>query len=137
MIKYLILIMCISSCSILSKSQKKLATNSLKCSIVDIKEYESSYCLTALDSFGNKVIIVSLKKNPHKITLESLDTISLHKNYDFNVTRIKPRVSTMEQLGSFIIIERDTLWKASTSDNIPPAYIAHNTIGLICCSKED
>ena len=35
----------------------------------------------------------------------------------------------MEQLGAYIVIENDTLWKSQTYKEIPPSFISHNTIG--------
>ena len=57
--KYLALLICISSCSVKTKSQHKLTTDNLKCNIVDIKEFDRSYRFTAIDDFGNKIIIIS------------------------------------------------------------------------------
>ncbi len=129
--KYLALLICISSCSVKTKSQHKLTTDNLKCNIVDIKEFDRSYRFTAIDDFGNKIIIISLKSSQQEIPIhKAVDTVSLNKSFDFKVTKIKPRVSTMEQLGAYIVIENDTLWEASAYRDIPPAYTAHNTIGL-------
>lgn len=132
-VKFLVfLLISISGCGTINKSQNKITADNLKCNIVDIEEFERSYRFTGIDDLGNKVIIVSLKNHQHTIPMhEVVDTVSLNKSYNFKVTLIKPRVSTMEQLGAYIIIENDTLCKASTYNDLPPAYTSHNTIGLL------
>ena len=90
------LLISISGCSVVNQSQNKNTTDNVKCNIVDIKEFESSYRFTAIDGFGNKIIIVSLKNSQQEIQMyEAIDTVSLNRSYDFKVTQIKPRVSTM------------------------------------------
>lgn len=133
--KYLIVLLCLSGCSTTNTPQNKVGVDNLTCNVVEIKEFEHSFRFMAINNQGDTVIVASLKERDLKSDSKIIDTILLNKSYDFNVTQIRPRVLTMEQLGAFIIIKNDTLCKAATYKSLPLAYTAHNVIGLTLFEK--
>lgn len=106
----------------------------LNCRIIEIKEYQYAFRFKALKE-NDTILIISLKENYYteygykKPILNDLEEIKINEKYDFYLTQKKPTVSTMEQLGAFIIIENDTLWKSKTYKEVPLSFISHNTIG--------
>lgn len=121
----------LSACVAMNHHQSKELNNTGKFRVIEIKEFSHSYRLVGIDSLDNKVLLISSKKNHQKIAGKIVDTISINKSYYFQLTRIKPTVSTMEELGAFIVIESDTLWRASSYKEIPPTYSIHNSVGLL------
>lgn len=135
--KYFLVFLFCYGCASTNKS-KENGVEVIECNIFEITEFDYAYRLTATDSMGNTILVVSLKDNfydKYEIKKPDIDkgakTITVNENYVFKSTRIKPRVSTMEQLGAFIVIETDTLWKASTYKDIPLSYRVYNTVGLL------
>ena len=53
----------------------------------------------------------------------------MNKKYVFHLVEKKSTVSTMEQMGAFIVIENDTIWKSKNYKEVPISFISHNTIG--------
>lgn len=131
-IGYLILFV-FAGCS--SAIRTKIDFNVLNCRIIGIKEYQNTFRFKALNKEKDTILIISLKEsyynknNYKKPVLENLQEIQLDKEYSFYVTQKKPLVSTMEQLGAFMVIENDTLWSSSTYKDVPLSFISHNTIG--------
>lgn len=130
-IGYLILFVFTGCASII---KTKMDFNVLNCHIIEIKEYGNTFRLKALNKEKDTVLIISLKEvyyenSYKKPVLENLQEIQLDKEYNFYVTQKKPLVSTMEQLGAFIVVENDTLWSSRTYKDIPLSFISHNTIG--------
>ena len=125
---FIIITIILFSCSSTNKPQ--INYKYLNCIIVEIKEYQNTFRFKALNN-NDTILIVSLKDNYYnkKIHIDSLEEIRLDKNYNFYLTQIKPIVLNMEELGAFVKIEGDTLWKSSTYKNIPLTYLSHNTIG--------
>ncbi|MCF6298149.1 MAG: hypothetical protein L3J08_09250, partial [Flavobacteriaceae bacterium] len=106
--------------------------------VTNIEEYEYAYRLKVLkDQSKDTIIIVSFKEKFYsKHNLKKPDSsghkkIEINNNYNFKLLLIKPQVSNMEQLGAFIIVEKDTLWKERSYKTMPKSYTAQNTIGLI------
>lgn len=120
-------------CAIKNNPKENSFTQS--CNIVEIKEFDYSFRFKAIKKSGDTILIISLKDKfytKYKIITpigNELQKIERNKEYNFKSVQIKPRVSTMEQLGAFIIIEKDTLWKAQSYKDIPPSYKSVNTIG--------
>lgn len=130
-IRYLIFMIFIS-CN--SNIAIKKNDNFLKCEIIEIKEYTCSFRFKALNNKKDTILIVSLKKDyfskfqNKKYNSNQLEEIRLNNKYNFHLIQIKPSVSTMEQLGSFIVVENDTLFKAHVYKNIPPSYMGYNVV---------
>ncbi len=107
------------------------------CKVVNIEEYEFAYTIDAVTEETDTVLIISLKEfffekyNLKKPTnLDGAKRIIENESYNFIMSSIKPQVSSMEQLGAFIIIEKDTLLSAKTYKDIPKSYTSQNSIGL-------
>ena len=115
--------------------------NVLNCHILEIEEYQYAFRFKALNKENDTILIISLKESYYdkygykKLILNNLQEIKLTEKYDFHLTQKKPTVSTMEQLGAFIIIEKDTLWKSFTYKDIPPSFMSHNTVGKYYSNK--
>ncbi len=120
------------SCSSIPKI--KMDYSVLNCRIIEIKEYQYAFRLMALKE-NDTILIISLKENYYtkygykKPVLNDLEEIRINENYDFYLTQKMPNVSTMEQLGAFIIIEKDTLWESQSYKEIPLSFISRYTIG--------
>ena len=98
--------------------------------VIEIRDSEkySYFKVTDIKNpIKDTIHIVSFKNSLEKITN---DKIHLKNIYTFRMIRIKPRVSTMEQLGAFIIVDNDTLQKASEISKISIFYKSLNTNGL-------
>ena len=95
--------------------------------IRDSEKYSYFKVTDTKNSIKDTIHIVSFKNSIEKITN---DKIHLKNIYTFRMKRIKPRVSTMEQLGAFIIVDNDTLQKASAISKISIFYKSLNTNGL-------
>lgn len=127
------------ACSSVEKKQN--GASFITCSIIDIQEYEYVFTFKALNQKKDTVFVLSLKENYYnknnytKPKMEFLEQIKLNNKYLFNVIPKKPSVSSMEQLGAFIIIEKDTLYKSSNYKQIPPTFISLNTIGKYYSNK--
>jgi hypothetical protein len=132
-ILYSTLIFAFIACSSVEKKQNNKSF--ITCSIIDIQEYEYAFKFKALNQKKDTVFVLSLKENYYnknnytKPKMESAEEIKINNEYVFNVISKKPSVSSMEQLGAFIIIEKDTLYKSSNYKQIPPTFISLNTIG--------
>jgi hypothetical protein len=126
----LLLIGC-SSSNFTNKKPKLLISK-----IIDIKEYEYVFGLKGINQKNDTVLILSYKDrfrekyNQKKIKYDKLQKIVKNGSYNFKVLNIKPQVSTMQQLGAFIIVENDTLCMQADYNKIPTIYVAQNTIGL-------
>lgn len=115
------------SCSTTKHVKKNC--QSLNCYVIDIEEYQHFILLKTLRE-RDTIRIISFKKSYNKkIIFNKLEEIKLDKYYNFCLTQKKANVSTMEQLGAFIVVENDTIWTASTYKDIPLFFISHNTIG--------
>ena len=105
--------------------------------VVEMKEYHYAFMFKVLDKENDTILIISLKENYYdkygykKPTFNHFQEIKMNETYDFYLTRRNPNVSTMEQLGAFIIVENDTLWRSPTYRDIPPTFMSHNTIGKL------
>jgi hypothetical protein len=120
------------SCLSINNPKKGLSIEN--CYILGIKEYQYAFRLIALKE-NDTILIVSLKDEYYtkhgyqKSRLNNLEEIKVNKKYDFYLVKRKPVVSTMEQMGAFIIVENDTLWKSKTYKEIPASFTSYNTIG--------
>jgi hypothetical protein len=116
------------SCSTNNKVEKSQLQN-LK--IVKIEEFKTFYKFNSIDYKNDTLNVISFK-NVTKQKSNFYETLKIaeQNTYGFKLENIKTRVSTMQQLGQFIIIEKDTLWKGS-SDKVAPKYsVSKNTVGL-------
>jgi len=112
----------------------KIDCSILNCRIIEIKEYQHSFRFMALN--GNDTILIgSAKENYYdkygveKPVLNDLQEIKENEEYVFYLTKKRVSVGQMEQLGSFIIIAKDTLWRAPNYKEVPLSFISHSSIG--------
>lgn len=107
----------------------------LQCLVIDIQEYEYAFKFKALNPKNDTILILSLKENYYnknnykKSKLGTSEEIKPNQKYIFSVVPKKPTVSNMQQLGAFLIIEKDTIYKASNYKEIPLTFVATNSIG--------
>lgn len=103
--------------------------------ITNITEYSYCFGIKAVEN-NKEILIISLKekyykKNGYDVpSLLKSNPISVNKKYSFNLLPIKPQVAKMEKLGAYIIVEKDTLYKADSYKKIPSTYSSTNSIGL-------
>jgi hypothetical protein len=116
--------------------KKEFASKYIK--VIDIEEYKYAYLLKGIEyQSKDTIIIVSFKEKFYsKHNLKKPDDsgykkVNINNYYSFKLLQIKPQVSNMEQLGAFIIVEKDTLWKGQSYKTMPKSHTAQNTIGLI------
>lgn len=102
----------------------------ITCKIIKSREYKTFYSFKAIKE-KDTIYIISYKDyyGGHKTQNNNIREIKINEEYNFYLTPEIIRTSKMEQLGAFIIIDEDTLWKASNYKEIPKFYIANNTIG--------
>ncbi len=124
----------LASCSSITK--KNTDYSILKCNIIEIDEYQYAFRFMALKE-KDTILIVSPKENYYdkygykKPNLKHLKEIKVNKKYVFHLVEKKSTVSTMEQMGAFIVIENDTLWKSKNYKEVPISFISYNTIGKL------
>lgn len=131
------LICLICGCGVQTKM--KQSGNNIQSKVLSVKEYSYVYEIKGLDLNSNDTIfILSYKENyfdkhhsSTPINLEKANKIELNKDYTFKSVRIKPQVSHMQQLGAYIIVENDTLYKSRDSFTIPPYYASFNSLGML------
>lgn len=115
-------------------AQKNTGFSVFYCQVIDIKEYEHVVIFAGRTNGNDTLIIESLKidytkKGFQKKLLYGFEKIELNNQYAFYLRPQKVRVSTMEQLGAFIIVESDTLYESSTYKTLPLFFRSYNTIG--------
>lgn len=132
---YIVILCLFLGCGSTSSLKKETINSNLK--VVDIEEYQYAYRFRVLeDKSKDTILIVSFKDNFYnknnlkKPKGEDSKQIVTDNNYNFKLLLIKSQVSTMQQLGAFIIVEKDTLWKERSYKTMPKSYTAQNTIGL-------
>lgn len=107
----------------------------LNCHVIDIKEYQYCFIFRAFSKGCDTILIISLKEDYHnkylykKPVLNCSQEIKLNQKYDFYLVQKRVHVDVMEQLGAFMIIGNDTLWKSSTFKDIPLFMSSFNTLG--------
>ena len=125
-----LLCLLIFSCSSINNFEKKV----LK--VIAIEEFKSYYRFKALDkNLKDTVNLISLKyqqlRKDRKVSkFKATSQIVSQKNYTFKTQKIRIRTSTMEQLGKWIIIEKDTLWKGNSKEVEPKYFNLVNALGL-------
>ena len=112
----------------------------IRMNVIDIKEYEYVYRIKATEiksqdtvlvmSFKSSFYIKNSLRKPNELSIAH-NEIFTDQQYDFKVLPVKPQVSKMEQLGAFVVVEKDTLWKERSYLRMPKLYTAQNTLGLI------
>ena len=137
-LNYLVLLIFIGCIKINNKEPENITHQNI--SIIEIKEFDYSYRLKGINKLRDTILIISFKDkfyNKYRINKPtgSKEKIQCKKEYYFKLVQIKLQASTMEQLGAFIIIEKDTLWKANSYKNIPPSYKSLNTNGSFIINK--
>lgn len=116
-------------------TKNKISYNTFHYKVVGIQEYQYAFAFKVLNDRKDTLLVISLKDNYYdkynhkKPKLKLVGKITIDKSYDFILSEKKPTVSTMEQLGAFIIIENDTVCKAKSYKELPLIFISHNTIG--------
>jgi|GEM_PF-2736027 hypothetical protein len=108
------------------------------CTIVNVDEFEYVYRFQAIRQIEKDTVYVlswkekmfeKYKIKPLISSNKSLDILPNLK-YTFVIDRMRARVSTMQQLGQYFIVEKDTLWAGKSEVPAPKYYIAKNTVGL-------
>ena len=137
LIYFILLATILSECN----SSKYINNNTSKLSLIvqDISEYDYAYKITSINSENaDTIVIISYKdkffdkydlEKPKQSEIKSV--IRKNKKYKFDLIKIKPQVSTMEQFGAFIIIEKDTVLKSINAKSMPKIFVSQNTIGKL------
>ncbi len=107
-------------------------------SILEIDDFEYTYRFKGLNTqTHDTVYVLSFKqkmydkyKHQKPKNLNGILDIKSKNDYIFSLIKMKTKVSTMQQLGQFIIIEKDTLWKGVSGIVPPKYYVAQNTVDL-------
>lgn len=136
-ILYIIISLFFLSCSVNYLAKKEV--EKINYNILEIDDFEYTYRFKGLNiETHDTVFVLSFKQkiyDKYKFTkpkdLNGTVDIKSKKNYIFKLIKMKTKVSTMQQLGQFIIIENDTLWKGSSGIKPPKYYTAQNAVGLI------
>ena len=125
---YLIFIFVFIGCATSNNVKSKRQT--LK--VINIEEYNSVYCMEVKNNINETILVLSFKKTlPKNSYLSSVvDKIKVGENYNLELVSFRPQVSTMQELGAFIIVKSDTLRKAASYKEIPKTFVAQNTYGL-------
>ena len=127
---FLVLLMFICSCTSQNLSNT-IKTESKRLKVVKIISYNGFYELTTVkEDISDTLLIISYKKGFSKKDKKTQLQIVEDRYYKFELSIIKPRVSTMEQLGAYMIFGEDTLYRASSSKELPRMYQSHNSLGL-------
>lgn len=130
------LVLILLGCSTTKNTNIDYQLQNLK--VIDIKEYEYGYLIETIhEQNRDTAFVISRKEKLYdKYNLKTptnkgkVELLELEKAYHFKVSKVKTRVSTMQQLGQFIILENDTLWSGSDKSIVPKHYVALNTVGL-------
>ena len=129
---FIIIMICVFAFSCSSTST--FETKSFK--VVSIEEFESCYRIKSLDqNLKDTVNLISLKyqmlrKDREVPKFNATSQIVTQNNYNFKLQKVRTRVSSMEQLGKWIIFGKDTLWKGNSKEVEPKYFYALNTLGL-------
>ena len=124
--------MIFTSCSTEKLVQKNTTCD---CLILNLKEYDYVFKIEALNQRKDTIVALSYKDNYYtknnyrQPDLEVLEEIKAFHHYRFKMVPKKPTVSTMEQLGAFIIVEKDTLLQARSYREIPSTFVLINSRG--------
>jgi len=123
----LVIIFFCYSCSTYNTTNKSFRTIN---KVIEINEFNQSYLLKTLSKNNDTILIISNAiNNDYGDDISKQKKIVLNHSYEFRLmkpTRIS--VNSMEQLGYFIKIKSDTIWKSKTIKNLP--YFGLNTKGL-------
>lgn len=135
---YFLIILVGGSCNAIKQSSNKKNDN-MNLEVLSICEYKNVFsfkCLSA--SNRDTLFVVSFKKNinngcnANEADVGPLTIVETGRQYVFKLQILRTRVSTMEQLGRFIIIGSDTLWQGPSNISPPHYYVAQNVVGLQC-----
>jgi len=133
---YLILSLFIIGCTL--NKTTRYEPEKINCSIIEINNFEYVFRLKGINSETNDTIyILSFKENmydkyKYKKPQELNNSVQIRSgnNYKFSLIKKKIQVSNMQELGQYIIVEKDTLWKGSSNIIPPKYYIAQKTMDL-------
>jgi len=134
----LLLVFVVSTCSISKKGNLNNICKDNKhiyqLQILSIDTCNDVYSLKCLNINNfDTLFIISLKENIYSISDTSmLSTVLFGGIYTFELKKMKIRISKMQQLGQFIIVKNDTLWKGASGATPPVYYIVENSLGLRC-----
>ena len=99
--------------------------------VVEIKSYNTVYELkTVKENTVDTMLVISYKKGFHNGKGKTKSKIIEGEYYKFELSTVRPRVSTMEQLGAYMIFAEDTLYSASDYKKLPKMYKSYNSSGL-------
>ena len=119
----------------------KTTSNEKELKVINIAEFEYVFELRTIEKETSDTLFVLSSKNNfynkynlNKPKSNSTEQLILNNTYRFEVLPIKPQVSTMQQLGAYIIVENDTLWKGANYKEAPKFYSSQNTVGLLYCN---
>lgn len=125
-------------CKTTDHKHPQMAISKLELKVISISEFEYVYQLKTIQKERNDTLFILSSKNnlydkynlikPKSNKVEQ--KIKINNTYNFQILPIKPQVSTMEQLGVYIIVENDTLSKGGNYKGIPKYYSSQNTVGL-------
>ncbi|MES2484987.1 MAG: hypothetical protein V4581_03450 [Bacteroidota bacterium] len=122
--------MVITGCSTTKKKPEMLNVT-----VGNIDEYDMFFRFTGMAD-NDTLYIISWKeeaygqfKDKAAIDVKDLDIVK-DSTYIFKAQKSRFRISTMEQLGQYVVFDRDTLWSGSSTAKAPKYYIAQNSIGL-------
>ncbi len=115
------------------KTTIKKTGNFTDIKIVGINKTKNYYILKGLKEGNSDTLFIVSYKEEGDLEKESMKTIiEIGSIYNFTLGNVRTRVSSMQQLGQFIIVGKDTLWKGGPEENPPLYYQAQNTIGNFC-----
>jgi len=118
------------SCSSTNKFETKSFT------VIKVEEFDQFYRFKSVDeNLNDTVNLISLKnqqlrKAGEVSSFNATSKIIAENQYNFKLQKIKTRVSTMEQLGQWVIIGKDTLWKGNSKQIAPKYFYSLNTLGI-------
>ncbi len=103
----------------------------ITCKITRINENKNFFTFVGLNKITkDSIFIFSKKKTDTDKNFDNSKQIYLDSQYVFKLNKIKIRVGHMEQLGAFMKIDNDTIWKGINAKQAPIYYYSLNTIGL-------
>lgn len=83
--------------------------------LLEMKRFNSVNQIKSVNEKSDTIFIISFKKKEYEIDSSKFITLTLAQ-----ITRF--RVGTMQQLGAYMIVGNDTLWRGPNSDYAPKFY---------------
>ncbi|MEO5776314.1 MAG: hypothetical protein ABIQ27_05380 [Flavobacterium sp.] len=135
----LFVILIIVSCGTSKQPDEKYLTSKNK--VLNIKEFNSVFLLKSISQSGSDTTyILSAKKDilkkaklPYSFSNDAHELI-VDGVYNFQLSPVRFRSSSMENLGVYLVFDNDTLYKGANS-NGRKYFLSHNSIGLLIENK--